>query len=680
MAMRDLPVVIKRRVPLWFMTFFIVMGAPFISCPAFGDENDHLQELLNNAESSITIERLIESLDVLKKNKILLNEADVDELRQLPWLNSADVQAILRYRREKGQIRSMQVLQTIIGKEKTASIALFIRYKKELPARKTATPKAVEVDGSLYSRTFRETTARKGILNGKYAGENVKLYHRAEFAVPHVSVSLVQEKDIGEPDIADFTSLSINVSDLGLLKSAVLGNYKLNFAQGLLMGQGRYFSKGTDPSGSVRLFSKRLLPYASSSEFGFLQGAATTLKLDPFEVTAFYSANHLDAVINDAGVITSFGTSGYHRTDLEISRKDNVTETISGANLLYHYQVGHLSGRAGGSVLRYSYPFPLDALEPGAALSSISSGTLYSVETDLSVSQVTLFAETAFSEHPDGVSWIAGAECQFSRALSAVVARRCYGVNYFSPFAGAFAERGDGASNENGYYLGVNAKLHDRLTFGGYYDLFTFPVLGSHCQYPSDGNDIRLFMNWKQSSWLAWNIQLQHKYKEEQKNQGSSSVALWSALPLVTNRVQLDCDVTLFDRLHLRTRGEVKEVVKKYLAGDQSFYGRLLYQQVGYTAGGYGVKGRFTVFDTSDYDAAIYSYEDDLPLTSSLGVYDGRGKSLFLLATWQVMKQMKLGVRFETTWYDDRVVYSSGNDERATSAPGSFHLGCLLSF
>ena len=106
----------------------------------------------------------------------------------------------------------------------------------------------------------------------------------------------------------------------------------------------------------------------------------------------------------------------------------------------------------------------------------------------------------------------------------------------------------------------------------------------------------------------------------------------------------------------------------------------MVYQQLGYNAGTFGLKGRFTIFDTNDYDAAIYAYEDDLPLTSSLGVYDGQGKSLFLIATWQAMKQMKLGARYETTWYSDREVYSSGNDERATSAPGSFHLGCFLSF
>ncbi|MEI7748062.1 MAG: helix-hairpin-helix domain-containing protein, partial [Chlorobiaceae bacterium] len=96
--------------------------------------------------------------------------------------------------------------------------------------------------------------------------------------------------------------------------------------------------------------------------------------------------------------------------------------------------------------------------------------------------------------------------------------------------------------------------------------------------------------------------------------------------------------------------------------------------------GNYGLKGRVTFFDTNDYDAAIYAYEDDLPLTSSLGVYDGRGRSMFLVATWQAMKKMKLGARYEKTWYSDRVVCGSGNDERATSAPGSFHLGCFLSF
>ncbi len=670
----------KRHAFLTVMTFVFLLAPPHGFRDAFGAENSDLQDLLDHAESEVNIEQLLDLMEQLKSSNILINEADEGDLRQLPWLKTFDVQAILIYRRDKGAILSLQKLESIIGKEKTASIAPYIRFKKEHPSRLASKAMAIDVDGSLYSRLMWETTPRKGILDGKYAGENYKLYHRLQFSAPHLKASLLQEKDIGEPDAADFTSLSINATDVGVIKSAVLGNYKLNFAQGLLIGQGRYYAKGSDPSGSVRLPSKQLLPYFSSSESGFLQGAAATLKLDPFEVTLFYSSNHCDALINDAGVITSFSTSGYHRTQLELSRKDNITETLSGANLLYHYQAGQFSGRVGGSVLAFHYPIPLDELEPSAAASTISSATLYSLQTDLSLGHASLFAEAAFSRRPDDDSWTAGAEYEILHGLSTVAAIRQYGTSYYSPFAGAFAERGSGASNEQGYYIGLIAKVSKRLSVAAYYDLFTFPLLDDHCPYPSDGNDSRFFMTWKQSPLLTWSLQLQHKEKEEQSNQGTSGDPLWTVLPQITNRCRLDCDMTLSRSVQLRSRGEVKKVVKEYLGGDQLFSGWLVYQQAGYTSGKFGLKGRLTVFNTDDYDAAIYAYEDDLPLTSSLGMYNGRGKSLFVVATWQPLPQMKLGARYETTWYSDREAYSSGNDQQATSTPGSFHLGCSLAF
>jgi hypothetical protein len=671
---------LQRHVFQKVMTFVFLILPPLCHSQVLSAETNNLQNLLDNAESEGNIEQLLDLDDELKRNRILLNEADADDLRQLPWLKTADVEAILIHRRDNGPILSLEQLETIIGKEKTAHIAPYIRFTKEPTSRQSGKAKAVAMDGALYSRLFWETTARKGILNGNYAGENYKLYHRLQVSAPHLKATLLQEKDIGEPDVADFTALSISASDLGIMKQAVLGNYKLSLAQGLLIGQGRYFSKGSDPTGSVRLPSRQLLPYTSSSEYGFLQGAATTLKLEPFEVTLFYSANHRDAVINDEGVITSFSTSGYHRTELETSRKDNVTETIYGANILYHYQRGLFSGRAGGSVLNYNYPLPIDELEPSAAQPSLSSATLCSFETDLSLGHASLFAEAAFSSRPDDASWTAGVEYQILKGLSTVAALRRYGASYYSPFANAFAERGSDASNEQGYYIGLNAKVSDRLSVAAYYDLFTFPLLDNHCPYPSDGNDARLFIIWKQSPLLTWNLQFQHKYKEEQSNQGTSSHPLWTALPQITNRCRLDCDVKLSRSISLRSRGEVKKVVKEYLAGDEDFYGWLLYQQAGYSTGKFSLKGRFTVFNTEDYDAALYAYEDDLPLTSSLGMYDGRGKSLFLVATWQALSQLKLAARYETTWYSDREVYSSGNDERATSAPGSFHLGCSLTF
>lgn len=679
MAMKKLFPSVKRHPLHKGLAFFFFLALSLSSPPSLNAETVGLQELLDNAESATGSEQLLELIEDLKKNRIPINKADADELRQLPWLTVADAEAILNYRRNKGQILSRQELEPIIGKFKSSCIDPYLSYEKlqSSSEKKLSEP----LDMTLYSRFFSEIPKRKGIIKGTYGGENYKLYDRFQLSTHHVNVSLLQEKDIGEPDIADFKSWSINFCDLGVIKSAVVGNYKLNVAQGLLIGQSRFFSKGSDPTGSVRLSSKLLSPYTSSGETGFLQGAATTLKLDPFEITTFYSANHVDGIINKAGVITSFDQSGYHRTKLQISRKDNLVEKLYGASLLYHYQSGDLSGKTGGTVLSYRYPAPFDELQPDVVSSTISSSTLYSVQTDLTLGHASLFAEASLSRQPKDASWVAGAEFEPFQGINTVAAFRCYGEQYYSPFAGAFAERGDGASNEKGLYLGLNARISDHLSFGAYHDRFTFPVLDpTHSNYSSDGNDSRLSFTWRQSPSFTWALQLQHKYKEEQSNQGSSSRPIWRALPKITDRCRLDCDINLSTRIHLRSRGEVKKVVKQYLVADKLFNGWLIYQQAGYNTGQLSLKGRFTCFNTEDYDAAIYAYEDDLPLISSIGMYDGRGKSLFLLAIWQVMKQMKLAARYETTRYSDRKVYSSGNDERATSSPASYTLGCLLSF
>jgi hypothetical protein len=105
-----------------------------------------------------------------------------------------------------------------------------------------------------------------------------------------------------------------------------------------------------------------------------------------------------------------------------------------------------------------------------------------------------------------------------------------------------------------------------------------------------------------------------------------------------------------------------------------------LYQQINLKQGPFTLKTRLARFDTDSYDAALYAYEDDLPLVYTLNAYYGRGKAWFILLDFEPVKNFNLTAKYETTWYDDRDVYSSGNDLRNTSSPGSFHVGCMLKF
>lgn len=662
----------KRRVARAVMAFSL-LSACFSTLPPPAAAEDGLGDLLDRGQIGGDLEQLQENLDALKARKIRINEAEPDALRQLPWLNSGDISSIVEVRRTRGAILSLRQLEAIIGPEKTARIAPYVTF-----ARKTRLPSPEEkepLSGSFSSRVLWDTTPRDGLSDGRYPGDHFKLYNRLQLDYGNFQANLVHDKDIGEPDVADFVSLSLSASDLGIVQQAVLGNYRLNFGQGLLVGQSRFMSKGSEPSNSVRIGSKRLSPFSSSSEYGFFQGAAATLDLKPLEVTAFWSANLVDAR-NTTGTITSFDEAGYHRTMTERNRKDNVTETVYGGSLLYRFESGAVRGKAGGSWLRYDYGEPLKALG-----SVDGSSSLGGVECDLLIGRLGFFGEAAWSEKPHGrVSWIAGADYQVLPKVNLLFAVRDYDPGYYSPFAGAFAERGDNASNEKGCYFGIEGAVSSKVSLGAYVDWFRFPVLDDHTDYASDGFDTRVFLDYRPSGAVALAFQYQHRYKEEQKNQGSSSSPVWTALPHITDRFRLDCDIDVSRRLHLRTRGEVKRVVKEYLAGDETYYGWLLYQQANFRVGSFGLKGRFTLFHTDDYDAAIYTYEDDLPLVFNSTAFSGRGKALFLVASWDVSRNLKLAGKFETTWYDDRDVYSSGADERDTSAPGSFHLGCSLRF
>jgi hypothetical protein len=654
------------------MAFFLLLTAGNMF-NASSSSAESVEELAGRGEVAGNVEKLILDLEELKKQKIPLNTAGADVLRQLPWLGSADIRAIRR-ERKKAPLTSLNQLAAIIGTWRAEAVAPYIVFDAVEKPRKKKAPD--DFSGTFTSRVFREIPLRRGVTDGKYAAEAQKLYSRLKLSFSSYTLALVQERDIGEPELFDFTSMSLGAAGTGIVRTAVLGNYEVNLGEGLVIGQGRYYAGGADVPSSVRLSAKRLSPYASSSEYGFFQGAAAVLALAPCELAVFCSANRVDAVINaNSGMITSFDDSGYHRTGTERGRKDNVTERVYGANLRYGFKSGIVEGKIGGSWVRYDYALPLKKLE-GA-----SSSVLAGIEGEAVIGRFGLFGEAAWAEKPaNSLSWTAGTEYEPVRGVNLLLALRSYGTGYYSPFASAFAERGEHGENEQGIHAGAGFRLSERLSLSGYYDWFRFPLLDDHCLFPSDGHDTRVYLCWKAGRKVSWDLQLQHRYKEEEKNQGTSKFPLWTALPKITMRGRLSCDVGLPGNVRLRTLGELKRAERRYLAGDEAYGGWLLYQQAGVNGKRFSLKGRFTIFDVRDYDAAIYVYEDDLPQTFSTGMYNGRGRSLILLCSWEPSKELKLAGRYEKSWYDDRQSTGDGSDTRATGSPASFHLGAYLKF
>jgi len=646
-----------------------------VASPVSALAYDSFEDIFDRAEPDGNAEELVSDLEELRRNKVPINIASEEQLLELPLFTAVDAVKILDWRRQKGPIGSVSELEKIIGAERARRLSAYLSFgmpravpKKEVHAGNK---------GSVIGRVFRESPPRAGIENGKYAGENRHLYSRFQAATPNCGVHFLQDSDVGERDIDDFLSFNVHVERIGILTQAVVGDYRLSFGQGLLFGQGRYFSKGTDAIDGVLLFSSALRPYTSAGEENFLQGAAVTLSPGPFEATAFVSDNKVDASIDD-GVVTGISSSGYHRTDYEREKKDNLTLQAKGANLRYRYRTGELSTGIGATWVTYRYGLPLEWLEDGK-----HGGQLGSVEASAVYRNVQVFSEAAFSGNPESLSWTCGLQADLARGITGVVSMREYAVDYYSPFAGVFAERGDVGSNEEGFYLGLKAKVLKNLTFAASYDMFRFPELDrDDYALPSTGHDARFYVTWKQNRFMTWDGMYQHREKEETKKQldADNYLQYYMPVPKTTNRLQLTLKTGLSSQFSLKTGGGYKRVRSEFIDSRDTEEGWLLYQQLNCKLGPVTLKSRYSQFNTDSYDAALYAYEDDLPLVYTLNAFSGRGKAFFVLLDFEPVKDFNLTAKYETTWYADRDVYSSGNDLRDTSSPGSFHVGMMWKF
>ena len=645
-----------------------------ISFPGAASGFEPVEDLFDRNEPEPNGEELVELLHDLSRSPVPLNTASERQLLRIPFLSAADVSKILEWRSSRGSIGSAVDLGAVIGADSASRVAPYLSFDLPRAPRQKGNPPSLK--GSAYGRAYWETPPRRGIETGKYAGGNRHLFSHLQASGANYGLSFVQDSDIGEPDAGDFLSFSLHAEQIGMLTQAVVGAYRLSFGQGLLFGQGRYFSKGTDAVDGVLLFSSSLRPYTSAAEDNFMQGGAVTLSPGPFDITAFTSRNRLDATITD-GVATTLLATGLHRTVSEQAKKDNLELEAHGVNLRYRFRSGELGAGLGATLMDYRYGIPVDWLSGDGR--ERRSG---SVEANFVYRDMQAFGEAAFSQQPDAVSWIAGLQSRLGSGVTGVASIRNYAKGYYSPFAGAFAERGDDGSNEEGFYLGLDAKVLRNLDLGASYDMFRFSELGSTYALPSSGHDARLYLTWKQNPSMTWSALYQHKQKEETKIQTPDGGWMEYVMPVPksTNRVQLGLETKASPMFTFKTRGEYKAVESRYTAGVRTDRGWLLYEQLKSTFGRLAATARYTRFDTDSYDAAVYAYEDDLPQVYSISSFYGKGQAVFLLVNWQAMQNLRLAAKFETTWYADRDSFSSGNDLRDTSSPGSFNLGVMYQF
>ena len=432
-------------------------------------------------------------LEQFKKNPLNLNLADADELKQLRIVTDLQIANLITYRNLFGKLISIYELQAVPAWDVITIRKLlpFVTTTSALSLAEEASKRFRGGEHSLLLRVAQIMEKAKGFSatasGTKYIGSPQKILFRYRYTYKNLlQFGLVGDKDAGEQFLKgaqkkgfDFYSFHLFARKIGIIQALAVGDFSVNMGQGLIQWQGLAFKKSVEVMG-IKRQSAVLRPYNSAGEFYFHRGAGITIKKGKIESTAFVSfrklgGNFVADTVNNEDFISSFLTSGYHRTLSENEDRNNLTQTAFGGNILYRssrWQIG-LNG------IYYKFSLPIQKRNEPYNLFAISGKQWYNFSIDYSFTYKNLhfFGEGAADKNFNK-AFINGLLISVDTRVDVSILHRTIQKGYQSINGNAFTEN-TYPTNETGLYTGVTIRPAIGWKFDLYGDIYKFPWLKS---------------------------------------------------------------------------------------------------------------------------------------------------------------------------------------------------------
>ncbi|WP_276361160.1 helix-hairpin-helix domain-containing protein [Daejeonella sp. H1SJ63] len=615
---------------------------------------------------------LLEQWNHYRKHPLNLNTADSDELRQLFFLSEIQINAILKHRKENGLFLDILELQAIreldIPAIRLIGFFSMIREPYNLSVSNAA---------ELFQRSEQELILRFGMnsdqLNAagqsesEYSGSSLRMLVRYRYNYQNkLYASLNMEKDAGEqffngrkPGGFDFYSGNIFLKNAGVFKKFLIGDYSLQFGQGLAMWTGSGFGKGVVLN-TVARQDHGLKPYSSVNEVLFLRGLAGSIAFNKILFTPFMSFRKYDASISDSGTeINSLVLTGLHRTSAELANQNRLNSFIIGANVglsQKHFHLGLTAYRTKfnlpfgkGKYLYDQYSFTGNHL--------INSSLYYSY----TFRNTYFFGELANS-YSSGTALINGMMSSLSSGVSLLLLQRNYSRNYHSFFNQALSESSE-AVNERGFLAGLELKFNPGWEFFSYTDLFRFPWLKFRVDGPSKGYENLFRLTYKPNKKFKLLAQVKQQLKQENPDLFLNSAGLEN---VYRYNYRLELSYRINDKFTLRNRAEF---VKYHKIPYNPEYGFLNYQDIIYDpmSSRFSANLRFGIFDTEGFNSRIYAYENDVLYSYSVPAYQGSGLRFYVNARYTLLRGIDVWLRYAHRSLHDNKFKVSENDSEKQS-------------
>jgi len=615
-------------------------------------QDPEIEELLEQHKEYSDISDLLEMLAELEQNPIDLNRATAEQLAVLPWISNVLAIAIINYR---DQIKGFNSIEDLARLDNINPDLIPI-------LKKYITVHPINIDRQISfttkTRLSRKFEAAASSEDSAAYRSPTKVYHRFNLNYGNdLRVGLLLEKDSGERQMDDLNIYYLSYQSHSNNNKLIIGNYRLEFAQGLVFGNPYGYYKGSDPVYPAKRRGRALLEYSLVDENASLYGISAQVCFKIYQFFLFLSSAKLDATLNDDGTVKNFYISGYHRSANEMEKKDQLTERLAG----YRVVIKPASFLALGTTYYQSLYHPALSIQDDNLYRFDFKGKanqLIGIDFNLTLAQFNLFGELARSEN-NGIGLLAGVLTEFQR-LELVILGRNYSKNFISYHGSSFGERGDKLQNELGIFWGFQFKPAKSLKLGIYFDQFKFPWRSYFIPMPSNGTDFFLRAEYRTFKNLLISLQ----YKLEQKEQNISEIN--RIVPRHQNRLRAQLEFRPSRALILRCRIEKNWVTYQLYKGldyryPRCFQGVLLYQDmIVKLKHNFDLAARLTFFDTDSYESRVYQFEQDIPGLLTNQMLQGTGTRGYLRIQWRINEMLNLSLKLGSTQY--HFVSSTGGD------------------
>lgn len=292
------------------------------------------EELITEAEYILSMNRI----EGILLSPLDINTVSQDILSGVPLLTPYQTYHLLHYRLNHGGFRSLYDLKMVEGwDEETLTWALpLFQCKNEAT---TALGKRVKT-GLLQGRTHLalNSSYQLGSRSEDYLGPPLGTSLRFQYqSTAGLSMALGVEHDRYEPwsyqghKGFDAYLGHVAMSNTGVVKRLILGDYRVGWGEGLVIAQG-YQPKRLSLGGGQ---TRGIRPMMGLSEGGRMRGLATDVALGKLRLALFASSRRMDGHIDAEGEITALSDAGLHRTEREQMYRHRVSMQTVGAQLIY---------------------------------------------------------------------------------------------------------------------------------------------------------------------------------------------------------------------------------------------------------------------------------------------------------------------------------------------------------